>query len=112
MSEINENLEKVEVENQETLSYLEDSIKDLKFMIEKCDEDKDLTDRILKLCRCFSDIEKFEDFLIDDFNQTNRVQNNALDKLKELEIKLQEEKRIKELESQLAEAQEKNHSEE
>lgn len=112
MNENIENLEKVETEERIQLSYLEDSIKDLNYVIEHEGEAQDMCELMLKVCRSFSDIEELEEYLINEYNQSNKLINNAIDRLKDLEIKLQQEKRVKELESQLAEAQQKNHSEE
>lgn len=111
MCENKENLVKVEVENQERLRYLEESIKDLKYMIEKNEEIRDEYECFLLICRCFSNIDELEHFLIDEFNQAIEVLNSANERVSVLEVQLQQEQETAELEMKLAEAK-KNHSEE
>lgn len=92
MSENNENLEKAEVNEEVDEEYLKEVIQDLEELIDGEEESKLICNRMIQLCRSFKTISDFESCLVEEYNNSKFIINNAREQLEVAKATLEQQK--------------------
>lgn len=92
MHENNENLEKVEVNEEVDEAYLEEVIEDLEELIGSEEESKLISNGMIQLCRSFKNISDLEICLVEKYRTSKFIINNAREQLKVAKATLEQQK--------------------